>query len=314
MTGHLDLLSLDLVPEEAFVLSRIDGSTPAEQLSFMTRLPADRVADILRRLVELGAVEPPAGAGVEPTEARAEPSDQASEGVAGDEGNWRRYFQRHLSSLSVDQRVERARDRGGVELRALCFDPSPKVAAALFENQDLGLEHARLLARHHRTSQGLSCLAQDGAFLRDRQVMADLFRNPQAPETLLRRIFQGQSLHQVHSLAVGHNATERVRRAARESFRKGFSRGSADERSTLILRTEGRCLALLSGVPLDGKTTAVLIRRPVTSALLVRNLARWPSTTPPLLQHLARQALVKRNMDLKNQVLRHPNAPSNLSF
>ncbi|MEM1207500.1 MAG: hypothetical protein AAGN66_29965, partial [Acidobacteriota bacterium] len=58
---------------------------------------------------------------------------------------------------------------------------------------------------------------------------------------------------------------------------------------------------------------ALLCRRPMNSPMLVRNLARWPSSTPPVLQHLGRQAVVKRSVDLRNQILRHPNGPSKLA-
>jgi len=46
--------------------------------------------------------------------------------------------------------------------------------------------------------------------------------------------------------------------------------------------------------------------------MLVRNLARWPATPPPVLTHLMRQAHVKRSPALRNLILRHPNAPSEL--
>ena len=310
--ADLDLSSLDLQPEEGFVLSRLDGATQARQLPFLTGLSADRVEGILDRLVSVGVVPAPEPAAAEPAGAEpaaAEPDDGA-QGL--DEGNWRRYFERELRPRPLDWRVEQAALCPGSELRCFCFDPSPKVAAAVLENPELGLEHARLLARHHRSSQGLGALGQEQAFLRDRQVQRELFRNPQTPDALLHRIFHGTRLDQLHALATGHDATERVRRASKQAFRQRFSRASADERVQMILKSEGRCLAMLQGLPLDGKAAALLCRRPLGSMLLIRNLARWPSTPPPVLQHLARQPVVRRNVDLKNQILRHANAPKGL--
>ena len=312
----LDFSSLDLVPEEGFVLSRIDGSTPASRLPFLTGLEKARLDQILERLVAVGAVvEPPAEPPAEPL-AGERPKTRGSlsepNSGSGDEGNWRRYYQLELKSLPADRRVELASTCSGTELKALCFDADPKVVAALFENPNLGLEHARMVARHHRTSHGLGRLGRESSFVRDPQVQSELFRNPQTPDALLQSIFRRKRLDQLHSLAVGRDAGERTRKASKSAFRTGFSRAGADERVQLILKTEGRCLMLLSGIPLDGKTAALLCRRPLSSSLLVRNLARWPSTPPPLLKHLIRQPIVKRNVDLKNQILRHPNAPSNL--
>ena len=313
----LDYVGLHLAPEEGFVLSRIDGATSADQLPFLTGLPTPRIEQILDRLVALEVVEAPPD-----VEAPAEDGDDEGDDGAverspardAEEGNWRRLFERELHPLPVDRRIELAATAQGNRLRALCFDPAPKVAAALFENAELGLEHARLLARHHRSSQGLTALSQEPAFVRDGQVQSELFRNPQTPEGLLQRILGSKRLDRLYALSGGRDATERVRRAAHQAFRRGFSKASAEERVQLILKTEGRCLAALSGVPLDGKAAALLCRRSLGSTLLVRNLARWPSTPPAVLQHLARQAIVQRSADLRNQILRHPNAPSGLGI
>ncbi|MCG8456847.1 MAG: hypothetical protein MI919_11250 [Holophagales bacterium] len=303
----LESANLDLDPEEGFVLSRIDGATPVGDLVFLTGLPKAKVEDIVGRLAALGALEP-SGPAPDGGEARGSgPLDEAAE------GGYRRIYQRQLRSLPLDARVELAGQAGGANLLALCFDPSPRVALTLLENPRFGLPAARLLARYHASPQGLDALGQRSAFLRDRAVERHLLRNGLAPESLLQRLFRSKPMAQAFRLASGRELAERARATAQKAFRQQFQRGSAEERVDLILKTEGRCLALLVGVPLDGKTTALLCRRPLASTLLVHNLARWPSTPPPVLRHLARQPAVRRSPQLRNQVLRHPNAPSGLT-
>ncbi|MEM1204289.1 MAG: hypothetical protein AAGN66_13745 [Acidobacteriota bacterium] len=257
----VDIWSLDLGAEEGFVLSRIDGATPLGRLPFLTGLGADRVSTIVEGLVGMGVLTAPEPGEDTTAVPRTPASPERSSSSDAEGGGWRRHFERELRPLSVDQRCELAQRSEGDELRALCFDPHPKVAMALVESTGFGLEHARLLARHHRSSQGLTALGRSAAFLRDQQVIGELFRNPQTPEALLDRILRGRNLHQLHALAVGHNATERVRKSARRSFRRDFMRSSAEECVNLILKTEGRCLSMLSGVALDGRTAALLCRR-----------------------------------------------------
>jgi len=78
----------------------------------------------------------------------------------------------------------------------------------------------------------------------------------------------------------------------------------------VIVKTDGRCLPLLSTVPLDGRTLAQLCARSYTSPLLVQHLARWGATPTALLAHLLRQPLVRQQKPLRVLVLQHPNAPS----
>lgn len=237
--------------------------------------------------------------------ATTENDERATEG-----GGWRRIFEHELRALELDRRVQLAHVAEGETLFALCFDPAARVVSAVLENPNAGLDHARLLARHHRSSLGLDALAQRAAFLRDAQLQRDLLRNPQTSERLLQRLFLGQGMDQVYRLTLGHEMTDRVRSAARQTFRKAFTAGSAEERVALIVKTEGRCLGLLAGMALDAKTAALLCRRALGSHLLVRNLLQWSSTPPPVLAHLARQPIVLRNPELRNHLLRHPNTPS----
>jgi hypothetical protein len=41
-------------------------------------------------------------------------------------------------------------------------------------------------------------------------------------------------------------------------MRQRFGGGPAEERVELILKTEGRCLTALTGIPIDGKTASLL--------------------------------------------------------
>lgn len=228
------------------------------------------------------------------------------------ERSWRRSFEDDFHPLEVDKRVQLARKASGEALSALCFDPSPKVITAVFENPRTGLDHARLVAQHHRSGLGLDQLGKRAEFLRDLQVQRYLYRNPQLSVRLLNRIFQTKRMGDVYRLALSREATDRVRSTAKKEFRKKFTSGSAEERVSLIVKGEGRCLVFLIGVPLDGKTTSMLCQRPLVSTLLIQNLARWPSTPPAVLQHMARQPMVVRSPALKNLILRHPNTPSRL--
>lgn len=238
-------------------------------------------------------------------------SARASERGPGDH-EWRRIFQVELAAYPEDRRVEMARLEEGDRLRALCHDPSSRVAQAVLENESFGLEHARLLARHHHTGPGLDALARRPEFQRDLQVQRNLFRNSQVTPTILRRIFGRYRVSQIYRLTTSHDVSSKVRNLAKKAFRKKFTESSAEEKVRLILKTEGRCLGSLAGVALGGKAAALLVRRPLHSTLLVRNLARWPSTPPPVLQHMARQPMVRRSPQLMGKILQHPNAPSRL--
>ncbi|MEM9557667.1 MAG: hypothetical protein AAGC60_25640 [Acidobacteriota bacterium] len=312
----LDLLALDLDREEGFVLSRLDGATSVRDLRALTGLPAGRVATILERLAAHGVIDGSgSGEGERADEPAIDPAAPVStsrveSGAATGARSWRRIFEQELHPLPVDLRVERAADAQNEILRALCFDPAHRVIAALLENPRCGLEHARLVAAHHRSSRGLDALGEQAALVRDPQVERHLFRNPQTSIRLLRRIFGRSRMAKVYRLAVGHDASEVVRETARRTFRKKFTAGTAEERVKLILDCEARCLALLVGIALDAKAVALLCRRALPSMLLVRNLARWPSTPPPVLAHLLRQPHVRRNQALRTAVLRHPNATS----
>ncbi len=52
----VDILKLAIGPEEAFVLSRVDGRSSQRDIVFATGLPQERVQHALVRLEELGAI------------------------------------------------------------------------------------------------------------------------------------------------------------------------------------------------------------------------------------------------------------------
>jgi len=78
----------------------------------------------------------------------------------------------------------------------------------------------------------------------------------------------------------------------------------------VLVKTEGRCLASLAGLPVDGKTSALLCSRTYTSTLLVQNISRWAACPPALIAHLMKLELVRRSPQLKLALQRHPNAPA----
>jgi len=135
-----------------------------------------------------------------------------------------------------------------------------------------------------------------------------LLRNPQLPAALLRRLYGGRRLLEQHKLVISHDLPEQTRRTARELLRTRFSSADAEERVEVIVKTEGRCLTSLTGLPVDGKTAALLCGRPYTSTLLVQNISRWAACPPALIAHLLKQELVRRSPSLKLLLQRHPNA------
>ena len=289
----VDLRGLPLTPEEGFVASRLDGMTDLHGLSVVTGLSPERIDAALERLVALGAVSPPEILDEgEPAE-KDEPA-----------GTHRSLYETALRQLDAEERAARAKAAEEPELSALCFDPLPAVIHALLDNPHFGLPQARLAAFHHRTASGLEALAARAAFAADAGVRRALLRNPQLPAGLLRRLLEQ------HKLVVSRDVPEQTRRAAREILRARFSTAEAEERVEVIVKTEGRCLASLAGLPVDGKTAALLCGRPYNSTLLVQNISRWAACPPALIAHLMKQELVRRSPALKLLLQRHPNAPS----
>jgi hypothetical protein len=295
LVAGADLTALPLTPEEGFVASRLDGATDLHGLSVTTGLPPERVEAALEKLVSLGAVSRP--------DVTDDNEDEPTHAVH------RKLYETALRELAPDDRAARAKTADEPKLSAFCFDPLPAVVHALLENPRFALVQARLVAAHHRTPAGLEALAARAAFAADTGVRRALLRNPQLSTALLRRLQGGRRLLDQHKLVVSRDIPDQTRRSARELLRARFPTADAEERVELILKTEGRCLASLAGLPIDGKTTSLLCTRTYMSTLLVQNLSRWSACPPALIAHLMKQEFVRRSPPLKVLLQRHPNAP-----
>jgi hypothetical protein len=307
---------LRLTPIDAYVLSRIDGATSVGQLALISGMASPSLWPILERLAREGAIEPPLpavdipakGAGL-PAAAPGHPGDEPAAGPTTPPGTHRQLFETKLHPLSEDERASLASTAGEPELSALCFDPTPRVVRAVLENPRVGLPHARLIAAHHGNAVGLEALGEKAALLQDIEVQRLLLRNQQTPAPLLQGLLSRRRLPDVYLATQSRELPERNRRNALQILRRRFAEVGAEERVELILRTEGRALTALTGLSLDGKAAALLCARPLTSVLLIENLARWPATPPPVILHLLKQPLLRQMPPLRALLKRHPNCP-----
>ncbi len=244
-------------------------------------------------------------------EAEAAVGEDASEAEDAPETRaYRRLFEAELRPLAAGEREARAGRAEGAELSALCFDPDPAVIAALLANAAATLEHARLVAFHHRSARGLEEIVRRAALASDPMVHRRLVRNPALREGMLRRLMAAKRLLDIHRAAQDRDVPERTRAAARALFRARFAKAQAEERVDVVWSTEGRVLAAMVGLTFDSRTTSILCSRTYASIMLIQSLARFPATPPALIAHLLRQPLVKRQAHLKSQLLQHPNTPS----
>ncbi|WP_243300762.1 hypothetical protein [Geothrix oryzisoli] len=322
----VDALALPLDPTHGFLLSRLDGTLDVPTLAALTGMPQERVAAMLRDLVALGAVLPE---GPEPRPAprtsaltpaapppEADPATESQEAEAEEDAptaaaraaTHRQLFEQRLHARPADERVAQARVAVEPELSAWCFDPTAEVIRAVLENPRAGLVQARLIAAHHRTSAGLEALGGRTGFTNDLGVRRALLQNPLLPTGLYRRLWSPRRLLEQYLVAISRDAPEQVRAMARDLLRASFTQRTGEEKAELIFTTEGRCLASLVGLTLDGHATALLCRRTFVSTLLIQNLGRWSATPPQLIAHLRRQDTVKRNAPLRQLLERHPNA------
>jgi hypothetical protein len=321
---HRDVAALRLTPADAYVLSRIDGSTSVGELALISGMAAQALWPILERLAREGAIDqppPPGPAGVPDTPPAVAP--QQPEGAAGEVASaevasavtaaaatHRQLFETKLHALPEDEREALAKTAEEPELSAFCFDPTPRVVRAVLENPHLGLPHARLIAAHHGNAVGLEALGEKAALLQDLEVQRLLLRNQQSSVILLRRLLSRRRLAEVYQTTHSRELPDRNRRTAVDILRRRFAETTPEERVELIIRTEGRALAALVGLSLDGKAAALLCARTLTSVLLVENLARWPATPPAVVAQLLKQPMVLRMPQLKALLKRHPNCPA----
>jgi hypothetical protein len=333
-----DLSKTGVSREEAFVLAQADGTLSVSELADVCGLTYERVVEILRALVERGAVEgetepapsndvahEPAprktaempryvsGASMIDTLDASEDEEQAplpeEDEALRCEGDPRRLYESELRHRPLDERLRLAQTFDAATSLALCFDADPKVVLALLDNPRLSVAHARLIALAHRTAAGLERIVARADLGRDPLVARRLVRNPQLTEGLLQRIHAPRRLADVYKTSLDRDVPERTRAAARTLLRTRFQRAEPEERFHLVWSTDGRALAALSGCTMDSKTTALFCARTLSSAQLIQNLARWSAAPPILLAHLLKQPLVKRQPHLRNLILRHPNLP-----
>ncbi|HJW44026.1 MAG TPA: hypothetical protein VJ463_06195 [Geothrix sp.] len=302
-------LNLPLDARQGYLLSRLDGTLDLPTLAALMNLENRDLADLLDQLVALGAVDPefPGGPPSPEPAVPPEPEEDLPQSAAK-AATHRSLFERQLHPQSVDQRTALAGVAVEPELSALCFDPTAEVIRALLENPRVGGVHARLIATHHRTTAGLEALGARTPFTNDAGVRRALLQNPLLPPGLFRRLWAPKRLLEQYLVATSREAPEQTRAMARDLLRASFNQRTGEERAELILTTEGRCLASLVGLTVDGHTTALLCRRTYTSTLLIQNIARWSAAPPQLIAHLRRQDVVKRNQPLRQLLERHPNA------
>lgn len=280
----------------------VDGLAPAPPA------PRRRHSEAQHRPPEPAPPEPA------PREAAGEPEATADEeepaGVVEETREYHKLYEAELHPLPGDQRVALASTATGARLFALCFDPEPRVIVALLVNAAAGVEHARLIAFHHRTAHGLEEIARRSPLAADPLVHRRLVRNPALDEAMFRRLMGSKRLLAIHKVATDRDVPERTRAAARALFRIRFGTAQPEERVEIVWTTEGRILAAMTGLTFDSRTTSILCSRTYASVILIQSLARFPATPPALIGHLLRQPLVKRQVHLKNQLLQHPNTPS----
>jgi hypothetical protein len=331
-----DLRTLTLTVVEGFLVSRLDGYTTPTQLTLLTGMPAEQVRLLLERLVSEGAVVPPEVPAPKPApepvpaaastsedppsepepdpepepEPESEPSDSEPEPEAGSGVTHLQLYRERFHHLPADERAAFASQATGAMLSALCFDPIPAVIQKVLQNPHAGHEQARLIASHHQNTTGLEFLLARAELMRDTQVQRLLWRNPQLNEAQLRRLTQSKRLLELWKLSTSREVTSQTRANTAKLVRTRFSGAPAEERVELIFTSEGRALAGLSGLSVDGKTTALLCARTYGSTLLVQNLAHWGACPPALITHLLRQPLVMRQPRLKTMLGQHPNAPA----
>jgi len=336
---------VELSAEQALVLACLEAGLGEADTCESTGLDVERLAVVVRDLQDLhvldaaesGAAEEASNddelpMGIEPWTGDAMPEGTASShdlhvpdsqrdpgSVSSlpprrskpppvDEVNFRRVYETRFRNLETGERQDSALHVTGAELFALCFDPAPEVIAALLDNSHFGLDHARVVALHHKNPAGLEILARRAQLLRDSHVQRRLLQNLQTPESVLDRVLRVKRLLDVYRLSIDRELPERNRLKVRARLRPCFANAEAEERATLIIKTEGRCLLGLSGCTFDARTTQILCNQSFLSTLFIQNLARFPATPPMLLQKLLRSPVVQRQPQLRHLLLRHPNS------
>ncbi len=284
------------------------AGAPEAELEELPQL--EEVAE-LEELPQLEEVQDPAERADHGETASPDPEADEQDALADvGEREYRKLYERLYRPMERDARAAAAQTVDGGDLLALCFDPEPQIMLAILANPHAGLEHARAIALYHRTSAGLEICARRNEYLSDAMVQRRLLRNPQLPDTVLRRIIHPKMLLEVYKIAIDREIPERSRLKVRELFRKKFVLATADERAALIIKTEGRPFIYLFGCPLDAHTTTILCGKTTYTVLFVQNVARFSAAPPALLAHLLKQPIVRRNQALRKMILQHRNTPA----
>jgi hypothetical protein len=242
-------------------------------------------------------------------EAPPEGEQALNEEIEANERNFRQLYMTKFHALPTDARVGHAQTESGNDLFALCFDPEPRVIAAIVENPSCGLDHVRLIAQHHRTATGLEILSRRQEFIRDSLVERRLLRNPQCGDQPLNRIMASKRLLQTYKIVIDRDIPELTRTKSRGHLRKKWQSGTPEERADIVLRTEARCLTFLTGCTFDARSTQILCGKQYNSVLFIQNIAKFPAAPPALLAHLVKQPFVRKILPLKKLLLQHPNMP-----
>lgn len=245
----------------------------------------------------------------EPDREGEDPEPDASDD-SDESRNYRKIYETELRPLERDQRIALAHSAEGSLLCALCLDAEPQVIRAVFENSLAGLEHARLVARHHKNPVGLELVVQRHELARDTQVQRLLVRNNQLTESLLRRLIGQKPLRELYKVCIDRDVSERNRVGSRGLLRARWASSSSEERADFVIATEARCLTLLVGQTFDSRMTSILCGKQFASVLFIQNLARFPACPPALLVHLLKQPFVRKSPALKKLLFQHPNLPS----
>jgi hypothetical protein len=302
LVALLDAATFDLLPGPSDAPAGLLPAHPEGR-------PAPRRTPVSRREIE-EAIPPEPSPAEEPAAAEDDDGEPAAEEPVEETREYKKLFEQELHPLPVDERVALAGTVSGAKLFALCFDPVPAVIHAIFRNTAASIEHARLVAFHHRDSRGLEELCGRPQVIADGLVHRRLVRNPATTEAQLRRLIGTKRLLVIYKVSLDRDVPERSRAAARNLLRSKFTTAQAEERVELVWGTEGRVLLVLTGCTFDSRMTSILCSKTYASMMLVQALARFPATPPALVAYLLRQPIVKRQQHLKNQLLQHQNCPS----
>jgi len=226
--------------------------------------------------------------------------------------SFKQIYDRDLSRVPFETRIALSGTATGMTLLALCHDPEPAVVSAILMNPDCVPSHARIIALNHTNPLGLEQIARRGDLLADPQIEWLLLRNPMLPEELARYLLAPKQLIEMFELWADEVVADAARAIARDAIRTKFNEAPPNERADLITRTEGNALSVLVGLTLDGRTVTILCSRQYTSPVFVRNIIKFTACPGALLGYLWKQSLVRRNPQLRNMLLQHPNLPAEL--